>query len=80
MNDATDHGRCRLSTRRPGTRSSPGSQTEPFARALDEFQPEVWLTGIRREETEHRKTLDIVSLDNRGIIKVPRSSIGLKKT
>ena len=43
---------------------------EPFARALDEFRPEVWLTGIRREETEHRKTLDIVSLDNRGIIKV----------
>lgn len=43
---------------------------EPFARALDEFQPEVWLTGIRREETEHRQTLDIVSLDNRGIVKV----------
>lgn len=43
---------------------------EPFARALDEFQPEIWLTGIRREETEHRKTLDIVSIDNRGIIKV----------
>jgi phosphoadenosine phosphosulfate reductase len=43
---------------------------EPFARALDEFQPEIWLTGIRREETEHRKSLDIVSLDNRGIIKV----------
>lgn len=43
---------------------------EPFARALEEFQPEIWLTGIRREETEHRKNLDIVSLDNRGIIKV----------
>jgi phosphoadenosine phosphosulfate reductase len=43
---------------------------EPFARALDAFQPEIWLTGIRREETEHRKTLDIVSMDNRGIIKV----------
>ena len=43
---------------------------EPFARALDEFSPDIWLTGIRREETEHRKTLDIVSLDNRGIIKV----------
>lgn len=43
---------------------------EPFERALDEFQPEVWLTGIRREETEHRKSLDIVSLDNRGIVKV----------
>ena len=43
---------------------------EPFARALEEFQPEIWLTGIRREETEHRKSLDIVSMDNRGILKV----------
>ena len=43
---------------------------EPFARALDEFQPEIWLTGIRREETELRKSLDIVSIDGRGIIKV----------
>jgi phosphoadenosine phosphosulfate reductase len=43
---------------------------EPFARALEDFQPEIWLTGIRREETEHRQTLDIVSLDNRGIIKI----------
>lgn len=43
---------------------------EPFDRALAEFKPEIWLTGIRREETEHRKTLDIVSMDNRGIIKV----------
>ena len=43
---------------------------EPFTRALDDYQPEIWLTGIRREETEHRKGLDIVSMDNRGIIKV----------
>lgn len=43
---------------------------EPFARALEDFQPEIWLTGIRREETELRKTLDIVSVDGRGIIKV----------
>ncbi|MFK7976083.1 MAG: phosphoadenosine phosphosulfate reductase family protein [Halioglobus sp.] len=43
---------------------------EPFARALDEFKPEIWLTGIRREETEHRKSLDVVSMDNRGIVKV----------
>jgi phosphoadenosine phosphosulfate reductase len=43
---------------------------EPFDRALDEFRPEIWLTGIRREETEHRKSLDIVSLDNRGILKI----------
>jgi phosphoadenosine phosphosulfate reductase len=43
---------------------------EPFGRALEEFKPEIWLTGIRREETEHRKSLDIVSEDGRGIIKV----------
>jgi len=43
---------------------------EPFARALEEFQPEIWLTGIRREETELRKSLDIVSVDGRGIVKV----------
>lgn len=43
---------------------------EPFARALEEFKPEIWLTGIRKEETEHRQSLDIVSMDNRGIIKV----------
>ena len=43
---------------------------EPFDRALADFAPDIWLTGIRREETEHRKTLDTVSLDNRGIVKV----------
>jgi len=43
---------------------------DPFEQALEDFAPEVWLTGIRREETEHRKTLDIVSMDSRGIIKV----------
>ena len=43
---------------------------EPFAQALSDFAPEIWLTGIRKEETEHRQSLDIVSMDNRGIIKV----------
>jgi phosphoadenosine phosphosulfate reductase len=43
---------------------------EPFQRALDELKPEIWLTGIRREETEFRKTLDIVSWDNRGLLRV----------
>jgi len=42
----------------------------PFAKALADFSPEIWLTGIRREETEHRQSLDIVSVDNRGILKV----------
>jgi phosphoadenosine phosphosulfate reductase len=43
---------------------------EPFQRAIDEIRPEVWLTGIRREETEFRKTLDIVTWDNRGLLRV----------
>ncbi len=43
---------------------------EPFQLALDEHKPEVWISGIRREETDFRKTLDIVSVDSRGIIKV----------
>ncbi len=43
---------------------------EPFASAINELQGEVWITGIRREETEHRKSLDILSIDSRGILKV----------
>ena len=43
---------------------------EPFERALQRFQPSIWISGIRREETAFRKTLDILSWDSRGILKV----------
>ncbi len=44
---------------------------EPFARAMAEFAPEVWLTAIRKEQTAFRDSLDIVTTDiNTGIIKV----------
>ena len=44
---------------------------EPFERALAELAPELWFTGIRRGETEFRKTLDIVWWDERrGILRV----------
>lgn len=43
---------------------------EPFSKAIEDLQPEVWITGIRRDETEFRKSLDILSWDNRGILKV----------
>jgi phosphoadenosine phosphosulfate reductase len=43
---------------------------EPFSRAVQELQPEIWLTGIRQDETDFRKSLDIVSYDGRGILKV----------
>ena len=43
---------------------------EPFNRAINEWAPEIWITGIRQQETAHRKTLDILSWDARGILKV----------
>ncbi len=43
---------------------------EPFQRAIDELKPEIWITGIRRDETDFRKTLDIVTWDNRGLLRV----------
>jgi phosphoadenosine phosphosulfate reductase len=43
---------------------------EPFDFALQEHKPEVWISGIRQEETDFRKTLDILSMDSRGILKV----------
>ena len=44
---------------------------EPFNRAIRELKPELWLTGIRRNETEFRKSLDIVSWDaSRSLLRV----------
>lgn len=36
---------------------------EPFSRAFDEHVPEVWLTAIRKEQTPHRASLDILTID-----------------
>jgi len=43
---------------------------EPFNRALDELEPKIWISGIRKSDTDFRKNLDILSYDNRGILKV----------
>ena len=43
---------------------------EPFERALAELQPDVWLTGIRADETELRRGLGTLSRDARGPLKV----------
>ncbi len=40
---------------------------EPFERALAEHRPALWLTGIRREETDFRRGLDVVTRDPRGL-------------
>lgn len=43
---------------------------EPFSRAIAELNPRVWISGIRQGDTDFRKNLDILSYDNRGILKV----------
>ncbi len=43
---------------------------EPFTRAMKEHQPEVWFTNLRKEQTEFRNSIDIVSMSKEGIIKV----------
>ena len=43
---------------------------EPFKRAMEEHQPDVWFTNLRKGQTVHRDSLDIFSLGNDGILKV----------
>jgi len=43
---------------------------EPFRRALDKHQPDVWLSNLRKGQTEFRETLDILSFSEDGILKV----------
>lgn len=43
---------------------------EPFKRATDTLKPEVWITGIRSDQTEFRKSLDVVTRTKEGYIKV----------
>lgn len=44
---------------------------EPFGRAMDTMAPDVWLTAVRRDQTEFRKNMEIVSQDKPGgVVKV----------
>ena len=43
---------------------------EPFARAMKEHQPDVWFTNLRKDQTVHRSSLDIVSQTVDGVLKV----------
>ena len=43
---------------------------EPFKRALTEIKPDYWLNAIRKEQTEFRNTLEVISASKDGIIKV----------
>lgn len=43
---------------------------EPFQRAMAEHRPDVWFTNLRKGQTAHRDSLDILSLDKNGVLKV----------
>ncbi len=43
---------------------------EPFDRALADHTPEIWLTGIRKEQTAYRDSLDTVSRTRAGLLRV----------
>jgi phosphoadenosine phosphosulfate reductase len=43
---------------------------EPFRRAMNAHRPEVWFTNLRKNQTEFRNSIDVISLSADGIIKV----------
>ena len=43
---------------------------EPFKRAMEEHQPDVWFTNLRKGQTALRDRLDILSLSKEGTLKV----------
>lgn len=43
---------------------------EPFKRAFKEQKPDVWFTNLRKGQTAFRDSIDVVSIDKNGVIKV----------
>lgn len=43
---------------------------DPFKKAMQEHQPDVWFTNLRKHQTAHRKNLDILHLNEAGTLKV----------
>jgi phosphoadenosine phosphosulfate reductase len=43
---------------------------EPFRRAMTIHQPDVWFTNLRKGQTAHRDSLNILSLSIDGVLKV----------
>ncbi|SNZ00891.1 phosphoadenosine phosphosulfate reductase family protein [Flagellimonas pacifica] len=43
---------------------------EPFRRAMEEHKPDVWFTNLRKGQTAHRDSLDVLSLGKKGVLKV----------
>jgi len=43
---------------------------EPFRRAIQKHQPEIWFTNIRVRQNEYRNSKDILSVSKDGILKI----------
>jgi phosphoadenosine phosphosulfate reductase len=43
---------------------------EPFTRAMQEHQPDVWFTNLRKGQTAFRNSIGVVSISKDGILKV----------
>lgn len=43
---------------------------DPFKKALATIKPDVWFSNIRKNQTDHRKNLNILTLTKEGILKV----------
>lgn len=43
---------------------------EPFQRALSELKPDLWFNAIRKDQTEFRQSLDVVSQSRDAVLKV----------
>ncbi len=43
---------------------------EPFRRAMEEHQPEVWFTNLRKGQTAYRDSIGVLSFSKDGVLKV----------
>jgi len=43
---------------------------DPFDKAMEKYQPDLWFTNIRKDQTHYRNTLDVFSFSSQGILKV----------
>tara|TARA_B100000780_G_scaffold30883_1_gene19553 strand:+ start:474 stop:1106 length:633 start_codon:yes stop_codon:yes gene_type:complete len=43
---------------------------EPFKRAMEEIKPDLWITNLRKGQTEFRDSIDILTETNEGLLKV----------
>ena len=46
------------------------TKLEPFERAFNELKPDVWFTGVRRDQNEFRSTLGVVSRGAQNTLRV----------